>query len=469
MVFSSLEFLLRFLPAVLLLYFVVPGRFKNLFLLIASLFFYAWGEPVYVALMIVSCLVNYLLGIAVDRSRGTPTAKAALIVSIVTNLLALGFFKYADFLIETINQLFGLHIGFWGLPLPIGISFYTFQALSYTVDVYRGRAPVLKNLVTLAAYFSQFPRLLAGPIVRYPSIAQELDHRTHSLDLFAQGVHRFVLGLGKKVLIADNVGVIWAAAAATANPSVLGRWLGIVAFALQIYFDFSGYSDMAIGLGRMFGFHFPENFNFPYISQSITEFWRRWHMSLGQWFQAYFFNPLTRALRSCPLPSWMIILIGQVGTMVLIGLWHGANWNFCLWGLYFGIVLVVEKLFLGRLLERLPRILRHAYALLIVLIGWVIFELDSVPAILGYLGDMFALSGIDLYNPESLYLLRSNLVLLLIATIGALPLAKNVYERVSGLVLVRIVAMPAFYALVLVASIAYVVDSSFRPFLYFRF
>ena len=466
MVFSSLEFLLRFLPAVLLLYSCLPGRLKNPFLLIASLFFYAWGEPVYVALMIASCLVNYVLGLAIDRYRETTAAKAALVVSIVANLLALGFFKYADFLVESINGIFGSRIGLLAVevPLPIGISFYTFQALSYIVDVYRGRAPVQRNLITLATYITLFPQLVAGPIVRYPSIAEELDRRTHSLDLFAQGVHRFVLGLGKKVLVANNVGAMWASATGTADPSVLGSWLGIVAYALQIYFDFSGYSDMAIGLGRMFGFHLPENFDFPYISQSITEFWRRWHMSLGQWFRDYLYIPLggNRVSQARWVRNVLVV-------WSLTGLWHGARWNFSFWGLYFGILLMVEKLFLGRLLERLPRVLRHAYALLIVLIGWVMFELDSVPEILGYLGELFALNGIDLYNVESLYLARSNLVLLLIATAGAVPLARKVYERVSELVLVRAVVMPAFYALVLVASIAYVVDSSFNPFLYFRF
>ena len=464
MVFSSLEFLLRFLPAVLLVYWCLPRRLKNPFLLVASLFFYAWGEPVYVALMIASCVVNYALGLAIDRYRGTTTATAALVASIVANLLALGFWKYADFLVETANKVFRLGIGHLGLPLPIGISFYTFQAVSYVVDVYRGRAPVQRNPVTLATYITLFPQLVAGPIVRYPSIAEELDLRTHSLDLFAQGVHRFVLGLGKKVLIADNVGAIWTSATATAAPSVLGSWLGIVAYALQIYFDFSGYSDMAIGLGRMLGFHLPENFDFPYTSQSVTEFWRRWHMSLGQWFRDYLYIPLggNRVQQVKWVRNVLVVWF-------LTGLWHGASWNFGLWGLYFGVLLMAEKLFLGVLLERLPRVLRHAYALLIVLIGWVMFELGSVPEILGYLGDMFALNGIALYNAESLYALRSNLVLLLIAMIAAVPLAKSVYEKVSGAALVRAVVMPAFYVLVLVVSIAYVVDSSFSPFLYFRF
>jgi alginate O-acetyltransferase complex protein AlgI len=464
MVFSSLEFLLRFLPAVLLIYFCLPGRLKNPFLLIASLFFYAWGEPVYVALMIASCIANYALGLVIDRYRSTTAAKAALIAAVVANLLALGFFKYADLFVETVNKIFGTSVGLLGLPLPIGISFYTFQALSYIVDVYRGRAAVQKSPVALATYITLFPQLVAGPIVRYPLIAEQLERRTHSLDLFAQGVHRFVLGLGKKVLIANNVGAIWASAKATANPSVLGSWLGIVAYALQIYFDFSGYSDMAIGLGRLFGFYLPENFHFPYVSQSITEFWRRWHMSLGQWFRDYLYIPLggNRVSQA----KWVR---NVVVVWFLTGLWHGASWNFSLWGLYFGILLMVEKLYLGRLLTRLPRLLRHVYALLIVLIGWVMFELGSVPEILGYLGDMFALNGIDLYNAESLYVLRSNLVLLLIAAVGAVPLARNVYEKGSELAFVRAVVMPAVYVLVLVTSIAYVVDSSFNPFLYFRF
>jgi len=464
MVFSSLEFLLRFLPAVLLGYFVLPGRLRNPFLLIASLFFYAWGEPVHVVLMVASCGANYALGLTIARYRGAAAAKAAFVAAIVANLLALGFFKYADFLVETVNAVFGSSIGSLNLPLPIGISFYTFQALSYIVDVYRERAPVQKNPITLATYITLFPQLVAGPIVRYPAIAQELDRRTHSVDLFAQGVQRFVLGLGKKVLIANNVGAIWLSATATAAPSVLGSWLGIVAYALQIYFDFSGYSDMSIGLGRMFGFCLPENFDFPYISQSITEFWRRWHMSLGQWFRDYLYIPLggNRVSRVKWVRNVLVVWF-------LTGLWHGASWNFGLWGLYFGVLLAVEKLFLGRLLERLPGVLRHAYALLIVLVGWVVFELGSVPEVVGYLGDMFALSGIDLYNAEALYIARSNLVLLLIATIGALPLAKNAYAKVSKLAFVRVVVMPALHVLVLALSIAYVVDSTFSPFLYFRF
>jgi alginate O-acetyltransferase complex protein AlgI len=464
MVFSSLEFLLRFLPLVLLLYFAVPGRFKNLILLIASLFFYAWGEPVYVVVMVASCIVNYALGLLIGGNRGAMTAKAALVGSIIANVSVLGFFKYADFLVENINSVFGSSIDLLDLPLPIGISFYTFQALSYAIDVYRRRTPVQRNPVALAMYITLFPQLVAGPIVRYPTIARELIHRRPSLDLFAEGVHRFVLGLGKKVVIANNIGLVWESATTTTNPSVMQSWLGIVAFAFQVYFDFSGYSDMAIGLGRMFGFHIPENFDYPYIAQSITEFWRRWHMSLGQWFRDYLYIPLggNRVSRAKWFRNVLVVWF-------LTGFWHGASWNFAFWGVYFGILLIVERLFLSELLERLPSVLRHVYALSLVLIGWVFFQLDSVADILSYMGDMFAVSSIVLYNSESLYILRSNFVLLLIACIGALPLSRNIYERYSERALVKAVAMPVLYVALLTLGIAYIVDSSFNPFLYFRF
>jgi len=464
MVFSSLEFLLRFLPLVLLLYFAAPAKLKNPLLLIASLCFYAWGEPVYVALMLALCAVNYALGLRIDHHKNTSAAKAALAASIIINLASLGFFKYADFLINNINNVLGSSIAPLNLPLPLGISFYTFQVLSYTIDVYRNQVPAQRNPMTLALYIVVFPQLVAGPVVRYPAIAHELDHRTHSLDLFAEGVHRFVLGLGKKVLIGNSIGLIWEFATGTANPSVLLSWLGISAYALQIYYDFSGYSDMAVGLGRMFGFHLPENFNFPYVSQSITEFWRRWHISLSQWFRDYLYIPLG-GNRVSPTKWVRNILV----VWFLTGFWHGASWNFCLWGIYFGIVLMIEKLFLGRILDRFPRAFRHMYALLLITVSWTIFGLGSVAAILGYLGDMFALNDIPIYNLESLYMLRSNFVLLLIAVVGAVPLFRNIHEKYSEKGGVGALVMPAFYVIVLVASIAYIVDSSFNPFLYFRF
>jgi alginate O-acetyltransferase complex protein AlgI len=464
MVFSSLEFLLRFLPAVLVLYFAAPKKYKNLVLLLVSLFFYAWGEPVYVVLMIVSSVVNYAFGLVIDQNRSTPKEKVALVSSVIINLSLLGFFKYSDFLIANINNFVGSNIEQLHLPLPIGISFYTFQALSYITDVYRDNVPVQKNPISLATYITMFPQLIAGPIVRYPTIAQEIDNRTHSLDLFAEGVHRFVIGLGKKVLIANNIALIWDFSTTTSNPSVLLSWLGIIAFTFQIYFDFSGYSDMAIGLGRMLGFHIPENFNFPYISQSVTEFWRRWHISLGQWFRDYLYIPLggNRVSR----PKWVrnIFIV-----WFLTGFWHGASWNFAFWGVYFGVFLLIERVFLHKVLERLPRIARHLYTLLIVIISWVIFELDSVANILDYLGNMFSLNDIAIWNFEAVYILKSNSVLFLIALIGSVPLFKVAYEKYSEKVLVKTVLMPIFYAVVLAVSIAYIVDSSFNPFLYFRF
>ncbi|MFC1953738.1 MBOAT family O-acyltransferase [Chloroflexota bacterium] len=464
MVFSSLEFFFRFLPVVLLLYFVVPRKLKNPLLLIASFFFYAWGEPVYVFLMIFSCVVNYALAFPIDKHRGTAKSKIALISSIVVSLSLLGFFKYADFFVININNIFGTSISPFYLPLPIGISFYTFQILSYTIDVYRNSTPVQKNLIALSTYITLFPQLIAGPIVRYNTIAQDLIGRKHSLSLFAEGVHRFVIGLGKKVFIANNVALMWELSKTTADPSILLSWLGIIAFSFQIYFDFSGYSDMAIGLGRMLGFRYQENFNFPYISKSITEFWRRWHMSLSQWFRDYLYIPLGGNRVS--MPRWILnILI----VWSLTGFWHGASWNFMFWGFYFGVLLLVERLFLGKLLERLPGAVGHIYTLLIVSISWVIFELGSPAEIFHYLGNMFAVNGIDIINFESLYILKSNLVLLLIAGIGAVPLFKNIYERYSNIVVVRAIIMPVFYVIVLTVSIAYLIDSSFNPFLYFRF
>jgi alginate O-acetyltransferase complex protein AlgI len=330
--------------------------------------------------------------------------------------------------------------------------------------VYRARTPVQENPIALATYITLFPQLIAGPIVRYPTIAQALDKRTHSLEGFAQGVHRFILGLGKKVLIANNIGPLWESATTTTNPSVLLSWLGIVAYAFQIYFDFSGYSDMAIGLGRMFGFRFPENFDFPYISQSITEFWRRWHMSLGQWFRDYLYIPLggNRVSQAKWVRNVLVVWF-------LTGLWHGASWNFGLWGLYFGVLLLAEKLFLGKLLDRLPRVLRHAYAMGIVLIGWAIFELASVADALRYVGGMFRFVRIDLYNHEALYLSRSYAVLLLIAAAGSVPLLRKVSARYADRIWVKTLVMPMLYVTVLTLSVAYLVDSSFNPFLYFRF
>jgi alginate O-acetyltransferase complex protein AlgI len=464
MVFSSLEFLFLFLPAMLAVYFAAPARLKNLLLLLGSLFFYAWGEPVYVLLMIVSITINYFLAVAIEATRGTSKSLIAVVTSVVLSLLFLGFFKYADFAVGTLNGLLGADLPSPDLPLPIGISFYTFQILSYTVDVYRGNVEAQRDFVTLAMYISLFPQLIAGPIVRYRTIVPDLKHRTHSLELFSEGVQRFSVGLAKKVIIANNIGLLWRSALETSEPSVALAWLGVIGFAFQIYFDFSGYSDMAIGLGRMFGFRFPENFDYPYVSQTVTEFWRRWHISLGQWFRDYVYIPLGGNRVS--YVKWIrnIFIV-----WVLTGLWHGAAWNFAIWGLYFGVLLYLERTFLARLLQRGPRFLRHVYVLLAVLVSWTIFELDTADRIFRYLGDMFALSDIPLVNAEASYLLRSNLVLLLIAALGSVPLLKVLRERYADRRFVRVAAAPVLNTLLLFVSYAYLIDSTFNPFLYFRF
>ena len=464
MVFSSLEFLFRFLPAVLLLYFIVPRRFKNPLLLVGSLFFYAWGEPVYVLLMVASCTINYFLAIAIDSYRGSRKSGAALAGSIAVSLLILGFFKYADFAVNSFNSLFGTDVTTLDLPLPIGISFYTFQVLSYTIDVYRNNVNAQKNFIALSTYIALFPQLIAGPIIRYRTIAPDLVQRTHSLELFAEGIHRFVIGFAKKVIIANNIGLLWEAAVTTSEPSVTLAWLGLIGFTFQIYFDFSGYSDMAIGLGRMLGFRYQENFNYPYIAQSVTEFWRRWHMSLGQWFRDYLYIPLGGSR-----VSFLKWVRNVFVVWLLTGLWHGANWNFAIWGLYFGLLLLLERLFLNDLLTRIPRPFRHVYLLAVVVVGWTIFQLETPGQIFGYLADMFALGSIELVNFEAWYLFRSNLVLLLVAVVWSVPLFKVLHERFSDRIGVKMVAMPAYYASLLLVSSAYLIDSSFNPFLYFRF
>lgn len=464
MVFSSLEFLFRFLPIVLLLYFVVPRRFKNVLLLAASLFFYAWGEPIYVALMVISSATNFGLALAIDRYRGSKQANWAIGSSVVFSIGLLGFFKYADFLIGSLNDVVGTNFGLLDIPLPIGISFYTFQILSYTIDVYRGKVAVQRNFVALATYIALFPQLIAGPIVRYSAIAKELTHRTHSTEMFVDGVHRFVIGLAKKVLIANNIGLLWEASVASSEPTVMLAWLGIVAFAFQIFFDFSGYSDMAIGLGRMLGFKYAENFNYPYIAQSVTEFWRRWHISLGQWFRDYVYIPLGGNRGSKLLWVRNVFIV-----WALTGLWHGASWNFVLWGLYFGVILMLERLLIGSMLLRIPVALRHVYTLLLILVSWVIFQVGVPSDIFEYLGNMFGLNGIEFTSAEVRYLFSNNWVLLILAVLGSVPLVRLVSERFAGRFTVRAVGLPVYYATILVTSTAFLIDSSFNPFLYFRF
>jgi len=464
MLFSSLEFLLRFLPATLLLYYLAPRRWRNGILVVASLVFYAWGEPFGLALLVLSCAVNHALGRAIDGSRGTARARALFILSVTANLSFLGVFKYADLLIATTNELLGSSLTLLGLPLPVGISFYTFKALSYIIDVHRGKHPAEKSIVVFATYISLFPSLLAGPIDSYGSLSAEIKDPQSSLELAGEGIHRFVIGLGKKVILADNLALLWRWCRATENPSVLSGWLGIIAFALQLYFDFSGYSDMAVGLGRMLGFHLMENFDFPYISLSITEFWHRWHISMGRWFRDYLYIPMggNRVSQS----KWIRnVLVVWAAT----GLWHGASWNFVAWGAYFGVLLALEKLWIGKVMERLPALVRNGYTMLIVLVSWVIFGLRTLPEISSYLGVMFGLDGTELANTESLYLLASNGVLLAIGILASTPLFSRLHGSWSRRSYVRTLALPAYYLVILVVSVAYIVDASFNPFLYFRF
>ena len=465
MVFSSIPFLFYFLPCVLILYFLAPEKLKNATLLLCSLVFYAWGEPTFALVMMVSITQSYIFGLLTARGNH---AKLWLACTVTLSLAMLGYCKYADFFIENFNAVTGLSIPLLNVALPIGISFYTFQIVSYNIDVYRREVPVQKNYVNLAAYVTMFPQLIAGPIVRYSCIAEQLEHRTHTIDKAAQGVRRFILGLSKKVLLANTLGELCDLFRAAELPSVLFFWLYAVAFAMQLYFDFSGYSDMAIGLGKIFGFEFMENFNFPYISKSITEFWRRWHMSLGSWFRDYVYIPLG----GNRVKQWRWLLNIFIVWM-LTGLWHGASWNFVAWGLFFGLLLMIEKLFLLRGLKK-TRVLNHVYVLLAVIISFVIFDATDtgLGGMLARIGALFGAGSYPAVSVESLYYLRSYGVLLLIGVIAATPLPKLAVARLrenKTAAKVLNILEPLVLVALLVAVTAYLVDSSFNPFLYFRF
>lgn len=465
MLFSSIPFLYYFLPLVLAVYFLTPARFRNAVLLLASLIFYAWGEPKYVLLMLASILSGYGFGLLQERYRGQKGAKLVCGLSVAVSLSFLLYFKYADFFLENFNAATGLGVPLLRIALPIGISFYTFQIISYTVDVYRGE-PAQKNLIHLAAYVAMFPQLIAGPIVRYSDIAQQLEHRSHSTALAAGGVRRFLIGLGKKILIANQLGELCSVFRASDEKSVLFYWLYAVAFALHIYFDFSGYSDMAIGLGKVFGFHFLENFNYPYISASITEFWRRWHISLGTWFRDYVYIPLggNRVGRARQLLNILVV-------WMLTGFWHGAAWNFVVWGLMFAVLLIMEKLWLLKPLSKC-RPLAHLYVVFFVVISFVIFNAENMGQALSDIGGLFGAGGIPLVSAEAVYCLRSFALVLILAVLGATPLLRNGLVRLSqyptaGKVLNALEPFTLFVLLLVMTG--YLVDGSFNPFLYFRF
>ena len=470
MIFSSIFFLFVFLPITLFLYYIVPWKLKNFMLLLCSLIFYAWGEPVYVFLMLFSIIFNYLSGIEIDGYReneNTKMLRYSFWFTVVVNLAILGFFKYYGFLINNLNTILPFEIPYKELSLPIGISFYTFQTLSYIIDVYKGVVPVQKNFVSFGAYVTMFPQLIAGPIVRYTDVDAQLSKRTHSLYKFGQGVSWFLRGLGKKVLLANNIGMTYDAIAAIlpAERSVLTAWIGCVAYAMQIYFDFGGYSDMAIGLGKMFGFEFIKNFDYPYISKSVTEFWRRWHISLGTWFREYVYIPLggNRVSKAKHIRNILVV-------WMLTGFWHGAAWNFMLWGLYYGLLLLAEKLFLAPKLERLPQKVQQAYCFILVLFGWVLFFSPTLKDSFVYIGNMFGIGGSGFIDSTGLYYLTSNLILLVICALCSTPwlwkkfrrftLQKGKYPSVAAAVV---------YTAIFILSIAYLVNATYNPFLYFRF
>ncbi len=463
MVFSSVSFLYLFLPVALLLYFAAPRRAKNYVLLAMSLVFYFVGGQELVLLMLGAIVLNYVAGLLIEHfAQNRAAARAVLIVALVLNFALLGYFKYADFFIETVNSVFGTDIVPLEVVLPIGISFYLFQSASYTIDVYRRTVSAQKNPLLLATYVTMYPQLIAGPIVRYQDVCAELENRRHTWEGFSLGVRRFTIGLAKKVLIANNIAEIISIANYSSEDSVLFAWMSAIGFTLQVYFDFSGYSDMAIGLGHMMGFRFLENFNYPYISSSITEFWRRWHMSLSSWFRDYVYIPLGGNRKGLARQILNITIV-----WFLTGLWHGAEWSFALWGLLYAALLIIEKLFLGKLLKKLPKLVGVLYTLFFVIMGFVIFNAADVGKGLAQIGAMFGAGGIPLAGTESLYYLRSFAGIFIVAAIGATPLAATLVRKIPKRVLN--VLEPIFCAALLLVCTGYLIDGSFNPFLYFRF
>ncbi len=461
MLFSGITFMYFFLPFAAL-YFLIPKSWRNVFLLIISLIFYCFGEPVYVSLLLFSSIVDWIHGLIIEKFRGTKIAKGALVSSIVINLSLLGFFKYTDFFITNINSLFSTEIPLMNIALPIGISFFTFQTMSYTIDVYRGNAKVQPNLSTFMTYVCLFPQLIAGPIVRYKDVEKELKNRECRIENVADGVLRFCVGMGKKVMIANLLGEFCANFAASNEKTVLFYWMNVIAFALQIYFDFSGYSDMAIGLGKMFGFKFPENFNYPFISNSITEFWRRWHMTLGSWFRDYVYIPLG-GNRVSKLKWVRNIAV----VWLLTGFWHGAQWNFVLWGAMFGVFLAIEKLWLGSFFGKVPKAFGYIYTLFVVVLSFAVFNANGLTGVINDFKGMFGGLDIPLWNRDTLYNISSYAIVFVVAVFGATPLPKMLWQKYTGRI--GFLLEPILAVAILVASTALIINGSFNPFLYFRF
>lgn len=468
MVFSSLIFLFIFLPITLLVYYIVPRKFKNLALLIFSLIFYAWGEPVYIVIMLFSTVFDYTNGILISKYREDKNkARTILILSMVINLGILAFFKYYGFFIENINGIFNLSLTAKTLPLPVGISFYTFQTMSYTIDVYLNKIPVQKNIISFGAYVTMFPQLVAGPIVKYGEVAKQIDKRVETLDKFGEGAELFIVGLGKKVLLANNIGFLWTTIKAMpiSDITVIGAWLGIIAFTFQIYFDFSGYSDMAIGLGKMLGFDFMQNFNYPYVSKSITEFWRRWHISLGSWFREYVYIPLggNRVSIAKHLRNLFVVWF-------LTGLWHGASWNFIVWGLYFGVILVIEKNFLLKWLEKAPKFIANIYTMILVIIGWVFFDVETLKGALDYIKVMFGFGNNPMIDSMTMYYLEANIGLIIVLIICSTSIPTKIIKFIKKkYTTAKLFVVPVIYTIILIVAVAYLVNETYNPFLYFRF
>ncbi|MGY0691298.1 MBOAT family O-acyltransferase [Virgibacillus sp. FSP13] len=475
MVFSSNIFLFLFLPAILLAYFITPKAFKNIVLLVASLFFYAWGEPKFVFIMILSIIANYIFGLLVDLNRNNKMkAKVILGIMVVVNLLLLGVFKYANFVVDNLNNLLNTSFSIPDIPLPIGISFFTFQAMSYVIDVYRKDGKVQRNPFNLALYISLFPQLIAGPIVRYQTVANQINKRISDFPRIAYGVRRFIIGLGKKMILANNCGYV-ADQIFTQNPADMSSglaWIGIIAYSLQIYFDFSAYSDMAIGLGKIFGFDFLENFNYPYISKSISEFWRRWHISLGSWFRDYVYIPLG-GNRKGKLNTYRNLFIVWFAT----GLWHGASWTFIVWGIYYGLFIMLEKAFLGKVLKKIPNVFQYIYTLLIVVIGWVFFRSETFTYAFSYIKVMFGISGTGVWDIDALFYLSQYGIILFIAIVGSTPILKKLYgliefkskESIFVRLIGKEISINLYVLLILFLSVTYTVSNTFNPFIYFRF
>ncbi len=469
MLFSSITFLYYFLPAVILVYFLLPFRYKNILLLLSSLIFYAWGEPKYSFLMIFSCIEGFILGLLIEKEKGTNRGKILVFISVVINLGLLGFFKYFNFFLDNINGIFNQNFTFLSIALPMGVSFYIFSIISYNIDIYRGLFKAEKNLLDFTTYIAFFPQLVAGPIIRYSDILVQLHKREHGLSECYYGGRRFIIGLAKKVLFANAFGALVSRFGESDEKTVLFYWLYAIGFTLQIYYDFSGYSDMAIGLGRIFGFRFLENFNYPYTAQSITDFWRRWHMSLSTWFKDYVYIPMGGNRVSVPKQIFNLLVV-----WMLTGFWHGASWNFILWGLYFAVILILEKFLLKKnnIFLKNSKIISHIYVMLIVIISFIIFHAETLTQAITELSAMFGLTNIPWINTEALYYLGSYGVVFLFGIIGATPLLKEFYHKIAqnkNIDSITIILEPVVLTIILLVVTGYLVDGSFNPFLYFRF